>query len=214
MKTEEFKDTLLQVLELQLEYQLRAIRQLRGKAETEFVLAPRRGSRRESLVDLSVQILSEERKSLHVDDLVQLLQKRFGRLTDRDALSSALAKKARRGLCCVRARLPLLLFLIPGRIVMTKPDLGLIAKWLDPAIVEALDKRRRLRKEWRRYRKPGTLETLWLMLAVSLDTGRSSLHEILRLATGELNIRWSVSVAGFCKARARFSPGRALLVAR
>ena len=33
MKTEEFKDILLQVLELQLEYQLRAIRQLRGKAK-------------------------------------------------------------------------------------------------------------------------------------------------------------------------------------
>ena len=97
MKTEEFKDTLLQVLELQLEYQLRAIRQLRGKADTEAVLPPRRGRRRQSLVDLSVQVLTEERKPLHVDDLVQLLQKRFGRLTDRDALSSALAKKARAG---------------------------------------------------------------------------------------------------------------------
>jgi len=50
-----------------------------------------------------------------------------------------------------------------------------------------------------------------LMLAVSLDTGRSGLHELLRLATGDLNIRWSISVAGFCKARARFSPGGALL---
>ncbi len=98
MKTEEFKDILLQVLELQLEYQLRAVRQLRGKAETEPLLPPRRGRRRQSLVDLSVQILTEERKPLHVDDLVQLLQKRFGRLTDRDALSSALAKKARAGI--------------------------------------------------------------------------------------------------------------------
>jgi hypothetical protein len=86
------------VLELQLEYQLRAVRQLRGKVETEAVLPPRRGRRRQSLVDLSVQILTEERKPFHVDDLVQLLQKRFGRLTDRDALSSALAKKARAGL--------------------------------------------------------------------------------------------------------------------
>jgi hypothetical protein len=97
MKTEEFKDALLQVLELQLEYQLRAIRQLRGKADNEAVLPTRPGRRRQSLVDLSVQILTEERKPLHVDDLVQLLQKRFGRLTDRDALSSALAKKARAG---------------------------------------------------------------------------------------------------------------------
>jgi hypothetical protein len=98
MKTEEFRDILLQVLELQLEYQLHAIRQLRGKAEAEPVLAPRRGRKRKSLVDLSVQILTEEHKPLHVDELVQLLQRRFARLTDRDTLSSSLAKKARRGI--------------------------------------------------------------------------------------------------------------------
>jgi hypothetical protein len=89
---------------------------------------------------------------------------------------------------------------------MIKPDLNLVAKWLDQDIVEALDKKRRSRKEWRRNRKLGTLATLWLMLAVSLDTARSSLHEILRLATGDLNIIWSVSVPAFCKARSRFSP--------
>ena len=98
MKTEDFKEMLLQVLELQLEYQLRAIRQLRGKPAGEPVLAPRRGRRRQSLVDLCVQILTEQGRPVHVDDLVKLLQKRFGRLTDRDALSSALAKKARRGI--------------------------------------------------------------------------------------------------------------------
>jgi hypothetical protein len=96
---------------------------------------------------------------------------------------------------------------------MTKPDLRLLAKWLDPAIIEALDRKRRLRKEWRRNRKLGTLETLWLMLAVSLDTARSSLHEILRLATGELDMEWSVSVPAFCKARSRFSPECTFLVA-
>ena len=98
MKTEKFKDVLLQVLEFQLEYQLRAVRQLRGEVETEAVLPSRPGRRRQSLVDLSIQILTEEAKPLHVDDLVQLLQKRFGRLTDRDALSSSLAKKARAGI--------------------------------------------------------------------------------------------------------------------
>ena len=98
MKTEEFKEILLEVLEFQLEYQLRAVRQLRGKSETEAVLPSGRGRRRQSLVDLSVTILTEEQKPLHVDELVQLLQKRFGRLTDRDALSSALAKKARAGI--------------------------------------------------------------------------------------------------------------------
>src|SRR4030042_3208742 len=98
MKKENFKEGLPQVLELQLDYQLRAIRQLQGKPETEPVLGVRRGRRRQSLVDLSVQILTEKRKPLHVNQLVRLLQQRFGRLTDRDALSSALAKKARRGI--------------------------------------------------------------------------------------------------------------------
>ncbi len=98
MKKEDVKEVLLQVLELQLDYQLRAIRQLQGKSETEPVLALRRGRRRQSLVDLSIQILTEEQTPLHVNDLVRLLQQRFGRLADRDTLSSALAKKARRGI--------------------------------------------------------------------------------------------------------------------
>ena len=97
---------------------------------------------------------------------------------------------------------------------MTEPDLQLLAKWLDTGIVKELDRKRRMRKECSRNRKLGTLGTLWLMLAVSLDTARSSLHEILRLAIGELNIEWSVSVPAFCKARSRFSPGFAFLVAR
>jgi hypothetical protein len=98
MKPEEFKDILLEVLEFQLDYQLRAIRQMRGKADTDTLSPLRRGRRRQSLVDLSVQILTEEQKPFHVDELVKLLQSRFGRLTDRDALSSSLAKKARMGI--------------------------------------------------------------------------------------------------------------------
>ena len=96
---------------------------------------------------------------------------------------------------------------------MLKPDLRLLAQWLDPALVSMLEDRRRLKKEWQRRRKLATLETLWLMLAVSLDTHRASLYEILRLATGQLAIQWSIPVAAFCKARARFSPGRSVLVA-
>jgi len=98
MKKEDLKEVILQVLEFQLDYQLRAIRRLQGKTETELVLAHQRGRRRQSLVDLSVQLLTEKRKPLHVNDLVRLLQQRFGRLADRDTLSSALAKKARRGI--------------------------------------------------------------------------------------------------------------------
>lgn len=95
---------------------------------------------------------------------------------------------------------------------MQQPDLRMLARWIGPALVAALENRRRLKKEWSRHRKLATLQTLWLMLAVSLDTQRSSLHEILRLATGELSIQWSISVAAFCKARARFSPKRSIMV--
>jgi hypothetical protein len=95
---------------------------------------------------------------------------------------------------------------------MQQPDLQMLAHWLDPALVAALETRRRVKKEWCRHRKLATLQTLWLMLAVSLDTQRSSLHEILRLTTGELGIQWSVSVAAFCKARARFSPKLSIMV--
>lgn len=98
MEKEDLKETLLEVFQFLLEYQLRAIRKLQGKPETEPVLFRQSGRRRQSLVDLSVQILTEEQKPLHVDDLVRILQQRFARLTDRDALSSALAKKARRGI--------------------------------------------------------------------------------------------------------------------
>ena len=98
MKKEDLKEVLLQIIEFQLDYQLRAIRQLQGKPEIEPPLSPRKGRRRQSLVDLSINILTEKKKPLHINDLVQLLQQRFGRLTDRDTLSSALAKKARQGI--------------------------------------------------------------------------------------------------------------------
>jgi hypothetical protein len=94
---EDVKEVILQILELQLDSQLRAIRQLRGMSETGPVFPRRHRRRRQSLVDLSIQILTETRKPMHVNELVQLLQQRFGRMTDRDTLSSALAKKARRG---------------------------------------------------------------------------------------------------------------------
>ncbi len=96
---------------------------------------------------------------------------------------------------------------------MPQPELRMFAQWLDPVLVTILENRRRLKNEWRRHRKLATLETLWLMLAVSLDTHRFSIYEILRLATAELGIQWTISVPAFCKARARFSPGRSLLAA-
>ncbi len=98
MEKEDLKQVLLQVMEIQLEYQLCAIRQLQGKPDAEPITAPRRGRRRQSLVDLSIKILTDAGKPLHVNELARLMQQRFGRLADRDTLSSALAKKARRGI--------------------------------------------------------------------------------------------------------------------
>ena len=98
MKKDDVKEVILQILELQLDYQLRAIRLLQGQLDTESTTRARTGKKRQSLVDLSVQILTEKDTPLHVNELVRLLRHRFGRLTDRDTLSSTLAKKARRGI--------------------------------------------------------------------------------------------------------------------
>lgn len=92
------KNTILEVMEVQLESQLRAIRQMRGEPDSESTLPLRSGKRRQSLVDLSIQILTDEGKPLHVNTISHLLQKRFGRLADRDTLSSSLSKKARSGI--------------------------------------------------------------------------------------------------------------------
>lgn len=58
----------------------------------------RRQRQRKSLVDLSIDILTKEGRPLHVDELVRILKERHDRVTDRDSLSSALAKKARQGI--------------------------------------------------------------------------------------------------------------------
>ena len=98
MEKEDIKQAVLEVMEIKLEYQLRAVRHLQGKSEAVPGGVPKRGKRRQSLVDLCIQILTEKARPLHVNELSRLLQLRFGRLADRDTLSSALAKKSRQGI--------------------------------------------------------------------------------------------------------------------
>jgi hypothetical protein len=93
---------ILETLETFLELQLKAVKTLLGRQEHPSQAPARRGRRRQSLVDLSVQILTDEHRPLHIDELVDLLRDRYGRVTDRDALSSALAKKARQGVLVSR----------------------------------------------------------------------------------------------------------------
>jgi len=84
---------ILEILETTYELQLRSIRQLLGKADIPKEAHRRKGVRRLSLMDLCVKLLTDEARALHVDEMVDLLREQFGRITARDSISSALAKK-------------------------------------------------------------------------------------------------------------------------
>ena len=88
---------ILHTMETVLELELRAVRQAIGTDEPQTGAVRQRGKKRKSLTDLSVELLTDEQRPLHVDELVDLLRERYGRVTDRDSLSSALAKKAKQG---------------------------------------------------------------------------------------------------------------------
>lgn len=88
----------LETIETMLELQLRSVRTMLNKEEVTAKVIQRRGRKRKSLVDLSVELLTGAQHPVHVDELVELLMDRYGRVTDRDSLSSALAKKAKQGI--------------------------------------------------------------------------------------------------------------------
>ena len=92
------RELILETIETLLELQLRSVRKLLNKEEVTTNVVQRRGRKRKSLVDLSVDLLTDEQRPVHVDELVELLMDHYGRVTDRDSLSSALAKKAKQGL--------------------------------------------------------------------------------------------------------------------
>lgn len=89
---------ILETLETVLELQLRGVRQALGKEEPQVGATRQKGIKRKSLVDFCLKILTDEQQPVHVDELVELLRIRYGRVTDRDSLSSALAKKAKQGI--------------------------------------------------------------------------------------------------------------------
>ena len=97
MKRDEARQIVLETLQVYSELQTIAIQRLKEKVSTTPETGLRRGRRHQSLVDCSHTILTEQQTPMHVSDLVDALRERFDRITDRDALSSALAKKARRG---------------------------------------------------------------------------------------------------------------------
>jgi len=98
METDEIKQVITSTLETYLEIQIRAIRQMKGENVEEVIQRPRKGKRRQSIVDLSITLLTETRRALHVTEISKLLIEKYGRVSDRDSLSSALGKKARQGI--------------------------------------------------------------------------------------------------------------------
>lgn len=91
------RELILETIETLLELQIRSVRKLLNKEEVTTNVVQRRGKKRKSLVDLSIDLLTDEQRPVHVDELVELLMDHHGRATDRDSLSSALAKKAKQG---------------------------------------------------------------------------------------------------------------------
>ncbi len=97
MEVDEVKQIILNTMETSLELQLRSVRKMKGEEDQEPIYRKRTGKRNQSIVDLSVKILTDFNKPLHVSEICQILFKQHGRVTDRDSLSSALGKKARQG---------------------------------------------------------------------------------------------------------------------
>ena len=98
MGRDEIKQVVINTLETYIELQVRALRQMKGEDVEELISLPRKGKRRQSIVDLSLDLLTEIGKSMHVNEICTLLLNKYGRVTDRDSLSSALGKKARQGI--------------------------------------------------------------------------------------------------------------------
>ena len=80
--TDEIRETILKTLETLYELQLRSVRQLLGKEDVQTIGKRKKGVRRQSLVDVCVNILTSENRPLHVNQLVDMLRERHGRITD------------------------------------------------------------------------------------------------------------------------------------
>ena len=76
--------------------------ELLGKKQADLQPVRRIRSKRKYLVDLAVDILASSQSPMHVDTLVEIIRERYGRITVRDSLASALAKKANQGILVSR----------------------------------------------------------------------------------------------------------------
>jgi hypothetical protein len=91
---DEAKDVILNVFEASLEAQLRAVRRLRHGEPSAAEPRRRKGL---SQVDMACDILKKARSPLHVSEILDRIQTRFGVTIDRESLVSSLTKKLARG---------------------------------------------------------------------------------------------------------------------
>ena len=86
------RDLVLATHEEMLAAQLRAVRALRTKPQ----LAPRPRQQGMSQVDMAYAILQEAAEPLHVRQIIERVEQRFGVTLDRESLVSSLSKRVAR----------------------------------------------------------------------------------------------------------------------
>lgn len=88
---------------------------------------------------------------------------------------------------------------------MKAPDMNNLAKWIGQDTIEEITEGRKKSGEVKREGKFSTIRVFWLSLFVA-HSGKSSLYDIVQTALSQQRTVRTLSVSGFCKARARFSP--------
>ena len=100
MDPDPIRDTILETVEACLDAQLRAVRKLRSTSSTDSSPdAPRSEANNikgRSQLDMAFDILKEEGRPLHISELLDRIDSRFGQRIDRESLVSALTKRVLR----------------------------------------------------------------------------------------------------------------------
>ena len=91
MEPEEIRDVILDVAAESLEAQLKAVRRLQGQVAP--TGAPRRGK---SQVDMVHDVLKAAGTELHINDILDVVERTFGTRLERESVVSALTKKVLR----------------------------------------------------------------------------------------------------------------------
>jgi hypothetical protein len=87
------RNDLLEVFEVSLEAQLRAIRRLRGSLDKESAVS----QKGKSQVDMAYDILKKAGTSLHINEIINRIEADHKTKVERESLASALTKKVKKG---------------------------------------------------------------------------------------------------------------------